>query len=318
MKHLTTIAKVIVSICLLIWLFYQIDWQQIWHVFSHFKTVYLFTLFLLAIIGILLSVWKWSHLLKNLGHSLSFTYLLKIFWIGLFFNNFLPGRTGGDLYRAYGISQKTNNKMQATISVIIDRILNIVALSTIGLLGYWLSDSKLTLEPNSLHLIFGIGIGLILSLLTIYKLRHNPYFVVIKQSLGLFLRHPSKLFFPLLLALVYQTIMILSHIVVFEGLGQQTELPYFFCFIPLTAFATLLPISINGIGIREGAFVISFAQIGVASEYALALSLIITMTTMFVSALGGVFYAISRTPSTFQHVQNSPSPTPEEAKSSFA
>jgi hypothetical protein len=95
----------------------------------------------------------------------------------------------------------------------------------------------------------------------------------------------------LLLSAVYQTAMILSHYGVARGLGLQVGLDAFFVLIPLTALVTMLPVSMNGYGLREGAFAFAFSQIGLPVEAAVAISVAATLCTMALSLVGGVLYA---------------------------
>lgn len=289
MKHLFTGAKVFVSLGLISWLFYQLDWTQMHASFQSFDLRQLLPLFALSIAGILLSVWKWSYILRLLQQPQDYWHLLKVFWIGLFFNNFLPGRTGGDLYRAYGLSQ-AGTRAQTTLSVIVDRLLNLLALALLGCYGFLQSATQIQLNLSDMQILAFLTLATMLCLGVGYGIKKTRQGSAIKTSLSLMFKAPKALLFPFCIALVYQTTMILSHVVVFYGIGHTANIAEFFYLIPITAFATLLPISLNGIGLRESAFVVAFAQIGVASEQALTLSLIITLFTMCMSALGGIFY----------------------------
>lgn len=293
MKQLIVFLKICVSIGLISYLFYQMDWAQFFKALQNFDITQLLPLFCLSFLGILLSVWKWSYLLKILEQPKDYWHLLKVFWIGLFFNNFLPGRTGGDFYRAYELAKTNDARTQTTLSVVVDRLLNLMALGFIGGLGILYGAPLLKFEWTGWHILVLVFVPLLVLSIG-FVARHTQIAISIKQSLHLFLSNPIKLLLPLGLALIYQMTMILSHVVVFTGLGQKLELSHFFYLVPITALATLIPISLNGIGLRESAFVVTFTQVGVLSEYALTLSLIITFFTMGLSSVGGILYAINQ------------------------
>ncbi len=92
------------------------------------------------------------------------------------------------------------------------------------------------------------------------------------------------------LALLYQTTMILSNYIIALGLGFQLSPSVFFIVIPLTALATMIPISLNGWGLREGAYALSFQTFGVAPELAVTLSIIAALCMIGVSSVGGLVY----------------------------
>ena len=304
MKSFIFFAKIGISCALISWLVIHIDWQHTLSTLKHFDLIFAFPLLGIGLSGILLSVWKWSLSLKYFNQNYDFVFLLKTFWTGLFFNNFLPGRTGGDLYRTYELAKRSSHKTEATLSVVVDRILNLVALLGIGLFGYWQSPSTLNVTLNVHNLLWGSVLCLTLGGIVIFFLKKRPFMAQVQKSLSTLIEMPFKLLSLFSLALIYQTLMVISHLVVFKGLGQHIAPSFFFYLIPLTALVTLLPISFNGFGLRESAFVVAFSQIGVAPEQALALSLIITFFTMGLSVVGGIIYASNQATTPHQQNQN--------------
>lgn len=297
---LTKILKTSVSLILLGWLLSHIDLPTTWHLFQNFDLIYLIPALLLSLSGILLSVYKWSAILKSIGHNAPFESLLRILWIGLFFNNFLPGRTGGDLVRLYSLSQMIQNGLRATLSIVLDRGLNLIALIAIGALAFYPNATLWTIHWSQTYTVWGLLV--VLSSCSFLLLPRIKTFIQ-KQMQEVYRALKSitaiQMVFILALALLYQTTMILSHVFIATGLGQKVATAHFFYLIPLTALTTLLPISLNGLGVREGTFVLAFTQVGMTSENAVALSLFATLLTMLVSLIGGIFYA--RNPLTHSH-----------------
>lgn len=102
---------------------------------------------------------------------------------------------------------------------------------------------------------------------------------------------PAYLAFFFGLASLYQISMILAHVVVAHMLKIEISILHFFYLVPITAMVTLLPISLNGIGVRESAFAFALSRAGATAELAIALSVTITMCTLLLSLIGGLFYA---------------------------
>src|SRR3989337_2338488 len=91
-------------------------------------------------------------------------------------------------------------------------------------------------------------------------------------------------------SLVVQGGVIIGYYVLGRGLGMDIPLAYYFLFIPLTTVISMLPISLSGLGIREGAFIFLFTMVGATKEQAITLSLLWFATAALVSMIGGVEY----------------------------
>lgn len=295
MRHWRFIVKITISILLISWLISNLDINTAWKVLQSFNGIYFFPLFMLNVIGIFLSVWKWWLVIHTSAKVPSLGFLTKLFWVGLFFNNFMPGRTGGDVIRAYGLTQKNQQTAKSMISVLTDRLLNFFALLILCLISFLcvgnLGDFTFTFSDlNPWWLLVTAFIGPMIWLIFKNSKPIQKFTLPIRQALRASIEKRHTLFAAFILAIVYQITMILSHVIVSKGLGQHIGLTHFFYLIPITAIVTLLPISINGIGLREGAFVVTFSLVGLATEEALSLSLIITLTTLLTSLIGGWFY----------------------------
>ncbi|MBT3604264.1 MAG: flippase-like domain-containing protein [Candidatus Latescibacteria bacterium] len=287
------VVKVLISVVLLGWLFDNIDTTTVLTYLKTFNPVYLLLVFALSLLGFFISTEKWRLLLVATEQKPAFFALLRLFWIGVFFNNFLPGRTGGDVVRAYGITRKAQDKTSATITVIVDRVLNLVALIGIALLALIWSPHILPEDMRnnilvSSSILGGLGILAIgLIFFVTRKIQRLNGIVLFVKKLA---QNPIHLTMAIGLAFVYQTTMILSNYAIALGLGFQLSPSTFFVIIPLTALATMLPISLNGWGVREGAYALSFQSFGVAPELAITLSVVATLCMVAVSSIGGLFY----------------------------
>lgn len=165
MQHIKLIAKAGVSLALITWLLARLDLNAIWQIVRGLELLDLVPVFALGLFGIGISAWKWACVLKHLGIAFSFAQALRLFWIGVFFNNFLPGRTGGDVIRAYGLAQHAQNAFSAAVSVVIDRGLNLIALVAIGVVAFLAADATPAIGIDharlSILILAAIGAGLL-------------------------------------------------------------------------------------------------------------------------------------------------------------
>jgi uncharacterized membrane protein YbhN (UPF0104 family) len=101
---------------------------------------------------------------------------------------------------------------------------------------------------------------------------------------------PGLFITTLFISFIAQAIEIWSVLLMARALGIQSESVYFFVFIPLIWLVTMLPISLNGLGLREGAFAFFFGQVGMISTEAVALSLLVYSCRLLAGLLGGVVF----------------------------
>ena len=299
------LLKAIVSICLLGWILTTIDFQKAVALLRSVDATCFLTVLALALVGILMSAWKWAWLLKALGVAASFHNLLRLIWVGAFFNNFLPGRTGGDVVRAYGVARNAQNRLRAASSVVIDRGVNLAAMAGIALVSLAAGPASMSgLRVWLIPSVVGVCVLALLVLMLGPRLlgrtgSPSPTRRILEEVWQLgsdLVKRPRMLLVALLLGVAYQVTVIASNYAIARGLGLDIAPSVFFCLIPVTALITMLPISLNGLGVREGAYAVLFSQVGVAPEAAVAVSITATVCMIGVSAVGGVLYISSPVP----------------------
>ena len=262
--------------------------------------IFLFAVFL-YILASYLSSRRWRLLIP---HSLETKKLFSLYMIGSFFNTCMPGIIGGDAVKAYYLhnelklseSQKKANELPhstiAIASVFMDRYVGLFSLMVIGMIALpftmkYLTDMRLKwflpvvfaalLSGSAVILKYRIGKG-IKFLSAIYD-----YFRLYSLKRGL-------LFKAFLYSLVIQFTGIFSIYGLSLGLSMNISFLSFLIFVPIIVLISTIPVSISGIGIREGAFVLLLGQIGVSSAAAVSLSLLWFLSFVFASMLGLLEY----------------------------
>jgi hypothetical protein len=301
--------KVAVSVVLLGLLLWRIDINEIG------RTLQDVSLELLALgTGIfiftnLVSAYKWRLIILAQGEKVSYGYLAALFYIGLFFNNFLPTNFGGDVVKAYKLSRVTGRAADAAGSVVIDRVTSTIALLTIAAVPALLELSLLGTGIALVVLAMLVFAALIvvfftserfarrLSGLRIFSYdpfgfrRHLKSFY---YSLHDFQQHKTTLALVMLISLIYQGLQIITVYVLALSLGIEVSLIYYFLFIPIVLAVGMLPVSLNGLGVREGAWVLLFGQVGVSPAQAFTMSVLSFFVMTLVSLIGGFFYLFDR------------------------
>ena len=225
--------------------------------------------------------------------------------VGLFFNNFLPANIGGDIARVLDASRYGPNRTTVISTVIMDRLIGTVTLAGLSLLTTLPAIDRfhLTLAYLALVGFFGFSVMLVWAIFhpgllpAVERLLARIGFRALKphlDDLAIRIQHfrdKRRLFGGLLVvALAVQISRIFVHVLVARSLGLSIPLAYFLLFVPLLAVIVSLPISLNGIGVREGVGVILFGLVGVGRTQAFSLQFTTYLVAVAVSLLGGLIF----------------------------
>jgi uncharacterized protein (TIRG00374 family) len=241
-----------------------------------------------------LSTLKWYFILKSDSVKASYLFLAKSYLIGNFISLFLPTSFGGDIYRIYSIKQYNLNMPKNISSVIFDRLTGFYALATIATFSYLILYRD-TPDFRFIYIyIASISIFLVLSskyIIEKIKKNQNKIILYLIEILETFRKYKKKLNM-LVKALIISFIFQLNMIIIVKfyciALSIDIDIEKLFIIVPIVFLTEMIPISINGLGIREGAFVFFFSVFGRTYEEALSLSLlVITMRYTFSTTFGG-------------------------------
>lgn len=300
-------AKVAISIALFAWLFHRVQWNNILAAIEHARGEWLAAAFLLLVLSNVLGSYQWNRLMRAVGIQIPFWKVCSYYHVGLFFNNFLPANVGGDLARILDASRAGHTRTTALSTVLMDRMVGTVALAGLavlttlpaidrfhlaaiylGVLGFFAFAVTMlwaVFHPSLLHsitrMLARIGLD-----------RFRPTLEELAERLGGF-RGQRQLFLELFtVATVVQIMRIFVHVLVARALGIQVDLAYFFLFVPLLAVIVSLPISLNGIGVREGVGILLFGMVGLDKGSAFSLQFTTYLVAVAVSLIGGIVFLV--------------------------
>ena len=296
--------KVAVSGGLLYLLFRGMDLKTFWETVSSVSYTTLLVILLLLICIQTLSTLRW-HTILNKDYRMPFPRLLSTYFIGMYFNNFLPTLVGGDLVKAYYIYRESGKGGVSLASIFLDRYSGFTALMALTAVATYAGYPLVRGSSILWLLLFLLGSFTVLSLIIWIDLFHG-WAVRILTGVRLFgINRKVDTFYRALmgyrgerailiktfsLSLVIQGGVIFGYYLLSRAIGMEMPLNYFFIFVPLATVVAMLPFSLAGLGIREGAFVFLFAKAGGTSAEAMSVSLLFFFTTVIVSLIGGVEY----------------------------
>jgi len=250
-----------------------------------------------------MGAWQWRHLLETAGIRIPFVKVLAYYHVGLFFNNFLPANIGGDIARVMDASRYAETRAAALSSVVLDRIIGTLALASLALVTTLPAIDRFHFGVLYLALV-GFFVVSVAMLWAVLHPRVLPSFGNVLPRIGLgaleahleelghrfaAYRSRGRLFTGVFaLATLIQLARVLVHVLVARSLGINLPISYFFLFVPLLAVIVSMPISFNGIGVREGAGIVLFGLVGVDRAHAFAMQLATYLVAVAVSLLGAL------------------------------
>lgn len=297
--------KAALSLAVLALLFWKAELPQVYAAFAAAQPALWLTAFVLFLIQQVLVTYCWQILLVANGSAPPLVKTLEVHCIGSFFGTFLPTSVAMDVIRAYRLGRHLQRGVDALSSLFVVRVLGFVVIFLLALLvavpvSRTLHDSRLFWPVLLALAAFAGAVALTLQkhavamVQVVCKRFGLEAFAAklgrLRESILAYRQARGALFRVLMLTCLYQSLGIVIIYLVGRSLGIELAIWHYFIYIPLITTIALLPISLAGLGIREGAFVFFFAQAGVAQAQALSLSLLLFAQSVALALLGGIWY----------------------------
>ncbi len=300
-KRLLNLLKIVLSLGLLALVLLSVGVQDALDALQGLDWRYLVVAFVLFQAGLVIRAYRWRVLLRALGIAVSYGRLVVLYFVGFFFNTFLPSGFGGDVVKMFELSQHSRRGAESVSGVLADRIVGLLASCLLALggliFGFRLVPLPVTGVIAALTLAI-LGGGWILlqrelweRLPLIGKLTRQER--VRQWSTAMLAYDGRSLLKALLVGLGFSIVLAGANFCVALALGVRISPLYFILFVPVIGTVTALPISLNGLGVRESIYVALFTQVGVQAPQAMAMSLIIYALRLCSGAIGGMLYAVS-------------------------
>lgn len=290
--------------------------QSLWHALQKIDLLWLVASVVCAGTPALLGVIRWRWILHVQGLEVKFPRLFSISFIGLFFNAFMLGSTGGDVVKAWYVAHETHHKKaEAVATVVVDRLIGLLALFVIALLMMAIYHRRVFDDPKLFWFAvatLGVVVSTILAtVLGLWRgfadklpglrgwLQRMPRYDMLQRMVGayrVYASHPAILTKTMLISLAVHIFSMLSIVCVGKGLRVVTDngIIDYFLYLPIINSVTAVPITISGFGVREGMYIKMFRQVGVAEPVALVMSFVGYLAVLFWSIVGSVFYLTHR------------------------
>lgn len=269
-KLLKLLLKIAVSVVCLWYVSGKIDFSKAGTALQQANWFYAFLALLAFAASKLLSALRLNMYFRNIDIHLPEWQNIKLYWLGMFYNIFLPGSISGDAYKVILLSKKYSiSYKQTTAAVLLDRISGLLGL------GLILAVYGFIVLGNKLYVPLAIAGGAILSVIILY--------LVIRFYLKDFI--PS--FFPtLLLGVAVQASQVICVYLIMAALGIPAHVTeYIFIFL-VSSIVAVLPLTIGGLGARELVFLEGSKYFGLLQENSVIISILFYLLTLVTSLIG--------------------------------
>ena len=301
--------KASISLGLLVMLFSRMDLGQFFRAGSSTKLSYLCLATVAYGMAKLISAARWALLSRPLGFRASAKKFAAFYFIGMFFNLFAPSALGGDAGRAIYLSRDEVQTPdgwktlagRALVSVAADRIIGLAILIWIGCVGLLVFPFYTDSVPwLARYLLFGAALGFVFAY---FLLRFADSFVqragfavggMLLDTLQLFRSNPGLMVQAVLLSVLIHLIQTWIQILLGRALGFYIPWSYCFIFFPLVDMLSMLPLSVSGIGLREGGYLFFLGKLGIAGEKAVACGMLWFIVVLLNGLIGGLVFLLYR------------------------
>jgi len=287
-------GKCCLGLIILAFILSKIDLQSSKTILSQIGIYNFLAVLCIYLIGQTISSCKWSLISAHIGFTCTFSEYLRFYFQGIFYNLFLPTGVGGDVIKGYFLYKHDKLRLKpdyAACSLLSDRVSGVLVLLMLLLIGNILHFKQLPVLINWI-LISGIVIisGFVILIVYISYKR-----ILFKNKLINRILFFIRLYFDkavlkiFTLSILFHLMLIAIHIIIGWDLNLKISWSYYLVLYPATAILSSLPVSLNGIGIREWAYIFFLGMAGINSSVAFVFALYWGFLMLTTGLIGSVF-----------------------------
>ncbi len=271
-----TAIKLLVTALALYFVFKKVDSKEVITILKNVHLGYFIAAVVVFNVAKIISIFRFKAFLKYVPMSISDWFNLKIYYIGAFYNLFLPGSVGGDGYKVYLLKQQTEEPTKHLISTaLLDRVSGLVALA-------FLTGVLILIYPGEYDYRQPIRWLSIVGLIACYPAYYLLLQVVFKRFLGAF--HITNF-----ISLVSQAVILLSTLLLLYAVGVPDKFLAYLAVFMVSSVVAVVPFTLGGLGARELVFVLSYQYIGLDKDLGVAFSVSFFAVTALSSLVGLVW-----------------------------
>jgi len=299
------LLKALVTAACLWWLSRYFDYEQIRTALAGINPLLLIIAIALHFLSFLAGGVRWWLLFRHLNGTIAFRQLWPSYYLGVFYNNLLPSVYGGDLARTARLYAAGYGGNELVSSAFVDRMLGLISIISMGVLALAFApaefENRLATGVLGLCMLGVVAMVAIAALPQWTKLidagfgRRWPRVHALLSCFPRYRTAPGLLLAAFGLSVLNQLLVVLVLLMLAPGLGVHLPVFQFIVVLVLVFLVSSLPISLGGLGAREGAMMSLLLPLGVDAASVLALS-VVYLLVLWSSTLPGAFMLLLREP----------------------
>jgi uncharacterized protein (TIRG00374 family) len=271
------------------------------------------------LVALAVTFYRWHILMRAVEIDVPLSRTIRLSLIGLFFNNLVPGSTGGDVVRAFYVARSEQKRTRGVVSVMMDRIIGLTALAFMaGLVSLFRIDDPRLGEVLALILLIDAGIVVVTVVFYSKRLRRMllldrlfralPFQGVMREidhALLLYRYKKGVVARAFVLSFVGQVLFVLNNALIGEAIGIECSFTTYLVLVPIAGIVSAVPLLPGGWGLGEFAYTKLFSYVGVGANEAVSLSALYRLGGTLWGLLGGLALAFSRERVSLKEAENS-------------
>lgn len=308
--HLIFILKLLITALLVSVLLVTVDWRGSLSSIANISLFYAILLIAIGVFMIAISSLKWQIFLHARGIHVPLTRLTLLYVVGYFFNNLLPSNVGGDVARSFALGRQIRNQADVFSSVFLERFTGVLGLLILALAAFILNPLLVVERPQLgvlllallgtlavvLLLLFTGGARKLLDIMAHWKplVKVQKKAIRFVEAVHSFRSQPVVLTKGMAISFLFHVMTTVNTYVVCLALGIDISILDIAVIVPIILVVSMVPISLNAIGIWEVSFVYFFSLADVPAAAALSIALTLRAKNLFFSLLGGGIFGFWR------------------------
>ena len=304
-----TLVKLCITGLFFVYIFGKVDFHQFADTVRGIRIGHLAGALLLLWCAHFVCILRWRILMRPLMQVPPLARLTGIYFIGMFFNLTFPTIIGGDVVKVYYAGKASRSYAESFASTFLDRDIGMFAMMVIACCAVFFHPVSVPGIPVT-QILWSVFILFILGNIAVFTPRFHRFVNTalqkprltkiaakidnIAKAFRITWRRPSALWASLGISFVNQLLGCAVVWIMALSLDVSISLFYFLIFVPVITLISMIPISLNGMGLREYSFMSLFGAIGVADESCFALGLLFSFIVILSSLPGGLVYIFFR------------------------
>ena len=301
-KIILNTIKVLVTIGGIVYIFKKVPFSEAIGNWTQATWPWLAIILFLTVILMAIQANRWRGLLLDDGKKIKFRTFYAYIALGYFFNNLLPSGFGGDAVKTIAFGKRFGNTANSVAAIVISRVMGLLAmfLSFFAALPWVASHYDIpTIYTATVSIIAILAIAVIFGGLFLDKVKiptslesRFPSLKKLQDAFAIYRSHKNAFMLSGLDSIWLQLVTIVIHYAYFRAMGIEVDIAIITVFTTIMVTFTMLPISINGIGIRENVQVSLYTGLlGLPADVVLASTLLSYLPLLFQALQGGIVFA---------------------------